>query len=85
MRAATAQVSLSFVKLLHTVVWAVLAGCVIAIPVFAWLGYERQAIALILVVLVEVLVLIVNGGHCPLTVVRQRRPHRTHRQFPGRF
>jgi len=72
MRAATAQVSLSFVKLLHTVVWAVLAGCVIAIPVFAWFGYERSAMALILVVLVEVLVLIVNGGHCPLTAVAAR-------------
>jgi hypothetical protein len=72
MRAATPHASLSFVKLLHTLVWAVLATCVSAIPVLAWLGYDREAVALILVVLVEVLVLIVNGGHCPLTAVAAR-------------
>jgi len=72
MQAATPHASLSFVKLLHTFVWAVLAGCVVAIPVLALLGYDREAVALILVVLVEVLVLIVNGGHCPLTAVAAR-------------
>jgi hypothetical protein len=72
MQAATPHLTLSFVKLLHTLVWALLAGCVIAIPVFAWFDHDAEAVALILVVLVEVLVLIVNGGHCPLTAVSAR-------------
>ena len=64
--------SLRLVKIAHTIVWALFAACVLAIPVLAWLGHDRQASALILVVLVEVLVLIVNDGHCPLTAVAAR-------------
>jgi hypothetical protein len=64
--------SLHLVKIAHTIVWAILAACVVAIPALAWFGYDRQASALILVVLVEVLVLIVNDGHCPLTAVAAR-------------
>ena len=60
------------VKVAHTVVWAVLAGCIVAIPALAWLGHYRGAVALILVVLVEVLVLIANGWQCPLTTVAAR-------------
>jgi hypothetical protein len=64
--------SLRRVKLAHTIIWAVLAACIVAVPALAWLGHDRQAAALILVVLVEVLVLIANGGHCPLTAVAAR-------------
>lgn len=61
--------SLHRVKLAHTIIWAVFAACIVAVPPLAWLGHDREAAALILVVAVEVLVLIVNGGHCPLTAV----------------
>ena len=64
--------SLRLVKLGHTIVWAIFAACILAIPALAWLGHERPASLLILVVLVEVIVLIANGGHCPLTAVAAR-------------
>ena len=64
--------SLQRVKVAHTIIWAVFAACIIAVPALAWLGHDRPAAALILVVLGEVLVLIVNGGHCPLTAVAAR-------------
>ena len=68
----TVASSLRRVKVVHTVVWAILAGCVVAIPALAWVGHDRAAGALILVVLAEVLILIVNDGHCPLTAVAAR-------------
>ena len=64
--------SLRRVKVAHTVIWALFAACIVAIPPLAWLARDREAVALILVVLVEVLVLIANGGHCPLTAVAAR-------------
>jgi len=67
-----AATSLRRVKVAHTVIWALFAACIVAIPPLAWLGRDRQAVALILVVLIEVLVLIANGGHFPLTAVAAR-------------
>lgn len=64
--------SLRRVKIVHTVVWALFAGCIATIPVMASVGQDRAAVALILVVLVEVLILMANGGHCPLTAVAAR-------------
>lgn len=60
------------VKIVHTVIWALFATCIAAIPVLASVGRDRAAAALILVVLIEVLILIVNGGHCPLTAIAAR-------------
>lgn len=64
--------SLRLVKAAHTFVWAGFAACIVAIPFLAWLGHDRQARLLILVVLVELLVLLVNHGNCPLTAVAAR-------------
>ena len=64
--------SLRRVKVAHTVIWAMFAACIVAIAPLAWLGRDREAVALILAVLVGVLVLIANGGHCPLTAVAAR-------------
>lgn len=63
---------LQLVKLAHTVIWAVFAGCIVAIPVFAFQGRLGVAAALIAVVLGEVLVLAFNGMRCPLTDVASR-------------
>jgi hypothetical protein len=63
---------LRLVKVAHTVIWALFAACIVAVPPLAWQGREREAIALILVVLVEVVVLLANGGHCPLTAIAAR-------------
>ena len=53
--------------MLHTIVWALLAGCVLAIPLMAFRHRFRAAAVLIAIIIVECLVLAANGGHCPLT------------------
>ena len=63
---------LRIVKLLHTAVWAVFAGCIMAMPVLAWQARPDVAAVLAGVVLVEVLVLWLNGWRCPLTDVAAR-------------
>jgi hypothetical protein len=68
------------IKLLHTAVWFVVAGCIVAIPIAAARGGYGWAAALTGVVLVECGVLAVNRGVCPLTNVaaeytRQRTPN----------
>jgi hypothetical protein len=64
--------SLRTIKALHTIAWALFAGCILALPVVAWRGDFTTAAALIGIVLVEVLVLVVNGMRCPLTGVAAR-------------
>ena len=60
------------IKLAHTAVWAVFAGCIAAIPVLVWRGDLRAATALCVVVFGEVVVLAGNGWTCPLTKVAAR-------------
>lgn len=64
--------SLRLVKLIHTLVWAFFATCVVAIPFMAWRREYRLAVVLIALVLVEVAVLLVNGWRCPLTPIAAR-------------
>lgn len=63
---------LRFIKLTHTIIWALFAGSILAIPVLAWFDEWRIAGFLILLVLVECLVLIVNHMRCPLTDIAAR-------------
>ncbi|MGH9525023.1 MAG: hypothetical protein ACRD3E_21050 [Terriglobales bacterium] len=58
---------LTAIKLLHTVIWAGMAGCVLALPFAGWRKRFRLAAALIGVILAECIVLALNGGRCPLT------------------
>lgn len=64
--------SLRSVKLLHTVVWAFFAGCILWIPVYAWRGELRAAAVLIGIVSIEVAVILGNRWRCPLTGVAAR-------------
>ena len=64
--------ALRAVKALHTAVWAFFAGSIVAVPVLALRGDLGAASLLIGVVLVEVLVLLLNGMRCPLTGVAAR-------------
>jgi hypothetical protein len=57
------------VKFAHTVVWAFFAGCIVAIPVFAWQRRFGVVASLTAAVLVEIVVLILNQWRCPLTLV----------------
>ncbi len=59
--------SLWRIRLLHTVIWAVFAGSILAIPVATAAGDLWLGLWLSLFVGVEVVVLIVNGMRCPLT------------------
>jgi hypothetical protein len=60
------------VRLLHTVVWAFFAGCIVAVPIFGLRGELLAATILCGVVLLEVLVLLFNAWRCPLTPIAAR-------------
>jgi hypothetical protein len=65
--AASPAFLLVSIKLLHTAVWALMAGCILALPVAAVTGHFRRALVLTLLVVCECVVLAVNGGRCPMT------------------
>jgi hypothetical protein len=71
-RRASNPVALRAVKLAHTLIWALFAGCILVLPIVAWRRNFIAAAVLIAVVFVEVLVLMVNGLRCPLTDVAAR-------------
>ncbi len=60
------------IKLLHTVVWAFMAACILALPVTGFLCRFRWSAILSAIILLECGVLAVNGGQCPLTDVAAR-------------
>ena len=70
--AATLAHELRQIKLLHTVIWSVMAASILALPWFGWFGKFRWAFGLTLLIVGECLVLAVNGGRCPLTDVAAR-------------
>lgn len=55
------------IKFLHTLVWAFLAGCVLALPIIAAKRRYTCAAILTAVIVMECGVLALNGGRCPLT------------------
>ena len=71
-RSVNSLEKLRIVKVTHTVVWAVFAGCILAIPVYVIQDRIDRALLLISVVSLEVLVLCVNSWRCPLTAVAAR-------------
>jgi len=68
----TNAAALRVVKLVHTIVWALFAACVVALPYFAWQGRLRIAWILVAIVTVEIAVLFANRFRCPLTDVAAR-------------
>ncbi|MEQ1519629.1 MAG: hypothetical protein ABL931_24405 [Usitatibacteraceae bacterium] len=57
---------------MHTVVWAIFAGCIVAIPVASIYGEHRVAAWLAAIVAGEVAVLVLNNMRCPLTGIAAR-------------
>ncbi len=55
------------VKFLHTLVWAVVVGCILAIPLAGLQREFQRAAVLSVIVLVECLILAANRWRCPLT------------------
>lgn len=68
-----AQMSLTRIKLIHTIVWAFFVACIVAIPAMAAAGHHRASLIFVGAVMVEVVVLAFNGGRCPLTDVAARQ------------
>jgi len=58
---------LTAIKVLHTVVWALLAGAIVLLPFLAVQGVFRWAAILSVVILIECIVLLANGWRCPMT------------------
>ncbi len=63
---------LTAIKVAHTIVWGFFVACIAAVWVFAWNGKWLYATLLIGIVLVEVIVLVLNNLHCPLTPIAAR-------------
>ncbi len=64
--------ALAAVKTLHTAVWVVLAGSIMALPVTGAVHRFHWAFILTVVILGECGVLALNEGRCPLTGVAAR-------------
>lgn len=72
---------LVLIKLLHTLVWAVFAGCIMAIPIASWWGQHQLAAWLSGFVALEVLVLVANRWTCPMTDWAARYTDARHPNF----
>jgi len=72
MNRMTQLTKLRLIKISHTIIWAIFAGSIVAIPIFAWLGMWTIAGFLNLFVLLECLVLLFNQMRCPLTDIAAR-------------
>jgi len=70
--ARSASSALRSVRIVHTVIWAFFAACILAIPVASSLGHFDTAAWLAAIVCGEVVVLLLNAWSCPLTSVAAR-------------
>lgn len=64
--------ALRTIKLVHTGIWAFLAACILLIPVASGWGRHWLAAGLVAIVAVEVAILALNQGRCPLTSLAGR-------------
>jgi hypothetical protein len=63
------SIALRSIKVLHTLAWALFAGCILAMPVASSLGNHRLAAWLAVAVCFEIAVLLANRWACPLTAI----------------
>jgi hypothetical protein len=63
---------LRLIKVAHTMVWLLFAGAILAIPIAASVAQFRLVVALGGLVMVEVMILALNGMRCPLTGLAAR-------------
>ena len=73
--------ALFIVKLVHTLVWALMAGAILALPLLALLQAWKWAIAVVVLIVFEGIVLIANGWRCPLTDIAARYTDERHANF----
>jgi len=55
------------IKVLHTIIWALLAACVLALPVTGFKRRFNWSLLLTVVILIECGVIALNRGRCPMT------------------
>lgn len=55
------------IKIIHTIIWAFMASCIFSLPVLGFTRRFRWAAIVSAIVLLECVVLGLNGGRCPLT------------------
>ena len=60
------------IKAAHTVVWALFAICIVAIPLVSMRDEHHAAAGLAMIVLFEVAILALNKWRCPLTAMAAR-------------
>ncbi len=60
------------IKLIHTAFWALFAGSIVAIPIVTAMRHYDIGLWLTALVMVEVVVLAINGMRCPLTGIATR-------------
>jgi hypothetical protein len=60
------------VKLVHTLAWAFFVACIVATPVAGWSRHYGRAGLFGGIVMIEVLILGLNGWRCPLTAIAAR-------------
>lgn len=65
-------VALTAIKLLHTTIWAFLAGCILVLPTAGLMHRFDWAIFLSAIILAECGTLALNRGRCPLTDLAAR-------------
>jgi hypothetical protein len=63
---------LTFIKVLHTALWGLLAGCILALPILAFFHYFELALVITALIIIECGVLALNRGRCPLTDLAAR-------------
>jgi hypothetical protein len=66
------KAALHEIKAVHTLAWAICAGCIVALPIVAWRGQFAGAAVLATIVFVEIAILVANKWRCPLTNVAAR-------------
>ncbi len=66
------SLSLTLIKLSHTVIWAFFAGCILALPLAGLKHGFDGALALTGLVLLECVILLANRWRCPLTGMAAR-------------
>src|SRR5437764_8739842 len=58
---------LTLIKVLHTAVWGLLAGFILALPIVAFFNHFDWALLITVLIIIECGVLALNRGRCPLT------------------
>ena len=64
--------SLTLIKLIHTVIWAILVLCIAGIPIAAHFGLFFVSFVFAMMIVGEIVVLMLNRFSCPLTNIAAR-------------